>query len=336
MNFNSIEEIISHFEFDVIDKDEIKKELKKLIQKVHPDKNKGAFKTESEKSFFMEIQSALEFLGNGDSNASLATKNDITALAKVLTDLALTRKDEIASENIENKRSSLTSKLQDSVASFHKQGSTPKITSLIITTIISAIWIFPNVVKGHPLLGFLYTFNTQFTIVWICSLIIMAMLWIKIKSLEKKDEEIKRSYKLESTQNYIFSLFSKWFTANNDNYDIVDDKRRIKFTKDDMINFLVTRYNYFQKRMRGTENKRWYEVQKIIREIEENEKFQFETQRRGPILNLFSFLPKPGEIDLEIAQLICDLIIDRLEAKGVIVKSKAKSLSDIYVFDEED
>ena len=96
---------------------------------------------------------------------------------------------------------------------------------------------------------------------------------------------------------------TKWFTSNHANFDIVDNKRKIKFSKDDMINFLVTRYNYYQKHLRGTENKPWYKVDEIIREIEENEKFRFEYQSNGPLSSLFRFLPRPGEIDLEIAQL---------------------------------
>ncbi|MES2838050.1 MAG: hypothetical protein V4667_11040 [Bacteroidota bacterium] len=333
MDFKSIDEIISHFDLDVSEADEIKRELKSLIKKVHPDKNHGSFKSDKDKDFYMEIQSALEFLESG--NTSLATKNDITALAKVLKDLAITRKEEVATESIEKKNSSLTVKLQDSITDFHRQHSTPKITSLVITTIITALWAFPTIVKDHPLLGFLYQFNGEFTIIWITSLFAMGMLWTRIKTAERKDEAIKKNYKLESTQNAIFTLFTKWLAANLHHYEIREKKRYLKFSKDDLISFLTTRFNFFQRRLRGNENLHRYEIEKLIKEIEESKDFQIDYRKRNPFHIFFRFLPNPGEIDLEIAQMICDLIIDRLNTKGVITKSTEKSLSDIYEFEEE-
>lgn len=337
MNFNSLDEIVSHFELDDHDAEEVKKELKKLIKKVHPDRNHGDFKNEKDKELFMEIQAALEFL-EGNVNTSLATKNDITALTKVLKDLAVTRKDEVVAESIAKKGSSLTTKLQDSITAFHKQNTTPKITSIVATTIITALWVFPSTVKDHPLLGALYHYNKEFTIVWLFSLFTMGLLWLRIKSSERRDEQIKRSYKLEATQNFIFSLFTKWMSANHRNFSIRDNKRVISFSKDDMISFLITRYNFFQRRLRGTENRHHFEIEKIIKDLEEGGIFDEDNRRRSPLYpfyRLTSFLPKPGEIDLEIAQLICDLIIDRLNAKGAIIKSATKSLSDIYEYEEE-
>jgi hypothetical protein len=337
MDFKSLDEIISHFELDNNDVEDLKKELKNLIKKIHPDRNKGEFKNDEDKDLYMEIQDALEFL-EGSGRTSLATNNDITALAKVLKDLATTRKDEVAAESIEKKGSSLTTKLQDSITAFHKQNTTPKITSIVATTLITGLWIFPSTVKDHPLLGALYQYNKEFTIIWLFSLFAMGLLWLRIKSAERRDEQIKRSYKLESTQNFIFSLFTKWMCANHKNYSINENKRVILFSKDDLISFLINRYNFLQRQLRGTENKHQFEIEKIIKDIEKEGVFDEDNHRKSPFNPFYqatSFLPKPGEIDLEIAQLICDLIIDRLNAKGAITKSAAKSLSDIYEYEEE-
>lgn len=332
MDFKSIDDIVSHFNLNVSESEDIKRELKSLIKKVHPDKNQGNFKSDKDKDFYMKIQLALEFLES--ANTSLATKNDITDLAKVLKDLAVTRKEEDASVSTEKKSSSLTVKLQDSITDFHKQNSTPKITSLVITTIITALWAFPTVVKDHPLLGVLYHFNKEFTIIWVISLFAMGILWTRIKTAERKDEAIKKNYKLESSQNAIFSLFTKWLAANH-RYELIYDKRYLKFSKDDLISFLTTRFNYFQRRLRGNENLNKYEVELMFKEIEESREFQFDYRKKNLFDIFFRFLPTPGEIDLEIAQMICDLIIDRLNAKGVITKSTEKSLSDIYEFEDE-
>lgn len=338
MNFDSLDDIIAHFDFNVKDAEEVKKELKNLIKEVHPDKNKGDFKNEKDKTFFYEIQAALKYIEKSNPNFSLSNQNEITALTKVLTELALTKKEDSIAESVEKKNSSLTTKLQDSITSFHNLNSSPKITGIVATTIITALWAFPSIVKDHPLLKILYNYNREFTVIWIISLFFMGTLWLKIKSSERYDEEIKRSYRLDSTQNYIFTLFIKWMKVNHINYEIINKKRVITFSKDDLINFLTTRFKTLQRRLRGTETLQSYEIEKEIKRIEESGGFENDIYRRRSIspFSLFSnFLPKPGEIDLEVAQLICDLIIERLSAKGVITKSELKSLSDKFVYEDE-
>lgn len=338
MNFDSLDDIIAHFKFDIKDADDVKKELKNLIKEVHPDRNKGEFKSDQDKTFFYEIQSALEYLEKLNPNVSLSTQNDITALTKVLTELALTKKEDTLAEIVEKKSSSLTVKLQDSINSFHKLNTSPKITGIVATTIITALWAFPSVVKEHPLLKFLYNYNVEFTLVWVISLAFMGMLWVKINSSEKYDAEIKRSYKLESTQNYIFTLFIRWMKANHINYEIIENKRIVTFSKDDLINFLTSRFRYLQRKLKGKQTLHNYELEKEIKRIEESGEFEkeiYRQRRSSPFSIFFNFLPKPGEIDLEIAQLICDLIIERLTTKGVVTKSEFKSLSDKFIYEDD-
>jgi len=338
MNFDSLDDIIAHFKFDTKDTEDVKKELKNLIKEVHPDRNKGEFKSDQDKTYFFEIQDALDYLEKLNPNVSLSTQNDITALTKVLTELAITKKEDTYAEIVEKKSSSLNVKLQDSINSFHKLNSSPKITGIVASTIITALWAFPSVVKEHPLLKILYNCNKEFTIVWIFSLVFMGVLWLKIKSSERYDAEIKRSYKLESTQNYIFTLFIRWMKANHINYEIINNKRIVTFSKDDLINFLTSRFRYLQRRLKGRVTVSSYEMEKEIKQIEESGEFEREVHRQrrlSPFTFFSNFLPIPGEIDLEIAQLICDLIIERLTTKGVITKSESKSLSDKFIYEDE-
>lgn len=333
MDFNSIDEILSHFDLNAQDADEAKKELKNLIKKVHPDKHNGNFKNDKDKDLYHEIQSALLCL-DGASNTALSTKNEITALTKVIKDLAVARKEEVSAGVIERKGSSLTNKLQESIESFHKRHSTPKITGVVLTAIITALWAFPSVVKDHPLLSFLYRFNREFTIIWILCLIFTGYFWMRIKISEKRDEEIKRSYKLESTQNYIFNLFMNWMKSSYRHYEIIGDKRFVKFCKDDLINFLITRYEFLQHNLRGAANLSDFEIEDRIRQFENSNSFRERKQTINSIPFLRNYLPIPGEIDLEIAQLISDLIIERLNAKGAITKCDSKKLSDFYEYED--
>lgn len=311
--------------------------MKILLKKVHPDKNRGEFKSENDKTLFYEIQAALEYIEKLNANVSLSTQSDLTALTKVLTDLAVRKKEDTMAESVDKKGSSLILKLQDSITTFHNLNSSPKITGIVVTTIMTSLWAFPSVVKDHSLLKVLYNYNNEFTIIWIFSLFLMGMLWLKIKSSERYDEEMKRSYKLETTQNCIFFLLIKWLKANHINYEIINDKRILTFTKDDLINFLTTRFKALQKRLRE-KALRDYEIEKEIRQIEENGEIENDIYKRRYVspFSLFSnFLPKPGEIDLEIAQLICDLIIERLTFKGIITKSEVKSLSDKFIYEDK-
>jgi hypothetical protein len=338
MDFRSIDEIVSHFDLVEKESDEVKRELKNLIKQVHPDINEGNFRNDKDKELFFEIQSALEFLDEKVTNTSLATKNDITALTTVLKELASSRKGEVNAEIISKKSSDLTSKLQQSIDTFYRRHSTPKITGLIATAIITALWAFPNIAKEHPLLSVLYRFNKEFTIFWLLSLFLSGILWLRIKNVERRDEEIKQNYKLESAQNYIFSLFIKWMQANHKNYEIREQKRIVKFCKDDLISFLLTRFEILQRHLRGSENLSDYEITKRISEFEEQNIYALERRGRKvvtPFNILGVFFPIPGEITTEIAQLICDLIIERLNSKEVIIKLSEKKLSDYFEYVDE-
>ncbi len=121
MDFNSIDEIVSHFNLDSNEVDEVKKELKDLVKQTHPDKNNGDFKDDKEKDRYHEIQSALKFLGDIHTSISLTTKKEITALTTVLKDLALVREKEVTDGILEKKGTFLTNKLQESVEIFHSE-----------------------------------------------------------------------------------------------------------------------------------------------------------------------------------------------------------------------
>ncbi|RED26185.1 hypothetical protein BD847_0098 [Flavobacterium cutihirudinis] len=334
MDFNSTEDIISHFELKTQNGKEIKKELKKLIKKVHPDINKGEFKDTKDESLYHEIQSALHFFETKKSNNSLSLRNENTDLMKIISDLTFEKKQEKIVENINAKNLALTDKLQESIVSYHKVNSAPKITGIVITSIITSLWAFPTVIKEHPILKTLYNYNAEFTIVWIISLLLTAILWIKINSSEKRDEEIKRGYKLESNQNYIFSIFIKWLLTNHQNYEYIDNQRIITFSKDDLIFFLMTRFDVFQQRLKRLGKLETYEIQREVEHIEKHFEEESNRNKKGitPYSLLKNLIPKPGKIDAEIAQLISDLIIDRLKAKEVITQSVSKSLSDKYIY----
>lgn len=334
MDFKSIDEIISKFNLDSNDGDEIKKQLKLLIKEIHPDKNSGNFRNKEDEDLFHDVQSAIEFIDSQHSKHSLITRTEIASLTKVLNEIVSTRKEQTHSQVIERKDASLSVKLQDSVQSFHKRHTTPKISSAVVTIIMTALWTFPSLVKEHPLLSFLYTYYKEFTIFWVGSLVFTGLIWIRIRASERHDEEIKKSYKLEATQNYIFSLFVKWLRNNPRHFDIRDKKLVIKFSKDNMMDFLTTRYNLLTHYLGRTTSLNDYEITERIQHFEEDKVYRH-MRLRTPFSILNSILPTPGQIDLEIAQLISDLTIERLLNKGLLQKVDGKSLSDLYEYEDD-
>ncbi|WP_254413315.1 hypothetical protein [Dyadobacter diqingensis] len=311
MSFNSISEIRDFFKLVSDDPSKIKKELKKSLKALHPDKNEGEFKSEADENLYLQITSALDYLEATNLNTSLIVNTEVLGLTKILQSIVHQQNKEIFEEQKLKKSAVLSTELQNSITTFHKQNSTPKITSLILTAVITAIWVFPNVVKDHPLLSFLNTYNKEFTIFWIAGLIATGIFWLKIKSLEKIDEDLKRSYKLESTQNIIFSFFINWMSSTNRNSIINDEKEIFTFSKDDLVTFLTTRFPYLKKELEGKEYLKSYEMRPII-ERTEFSIINAERKSNGLLNNIFL---KPGELDVEISELICDLIIDRLRKK---------------------
>tara|TARA_R110002074_G_scaffold400203_1_gene595161 strand:+ start:34545 stop:35567 length:1023 start_codon:yes stop_codon:yes gene_type:complete len=337
MKFNSVDDIIEHFDYESLDLNTIKKRLKKRIKKVHPDENGGVFKSEEDKIKYQEIHSALEFIKNQTSNSLSVSKTDLNNLTSAINKLAKFQKEESSEEQVKVKDSELETILSSSVQSFVKKNSGLKISGIAITMAITALWSFPAIVKDHPILSVLYEHHNEFTIFWILTLLISGMLWLKIKKVENKDKDIKDSYKLESVQNQMFILFSQWHKSDYANTEFREKKHYIKFTKDDLIHFLMHNYDRLQFRLRKTPNPRarLNEIERI-REIEVKRKPDNKSIFVEAMITLVSsvdFIAKPGEIDLATAQSISYLIITRLITRNLIIIQKDKTLSDTYEYE---
>tara|TARA_R110001606_G_scaffold273134_2_gene421666 strand:- start:159 stop:1160 length:1002 start_codon:yes stop_codon:yes gene_type:complete len=330
MTFNSIDEITEHFDLDSIDLNSIKKVLKKKIKKLHPDDNEGKFKSNTDEENYHTIHSALEFIKTQTSNSLTLTKSDLTQLTSSINKLSKIQNEKSNKKLAKEKDIELDSILSSSVQEFVKKTSGIKITGIAITTAITALWSFPSIVKDHPILSFIYEYHKDFTIFYVITLFLAVMLWIKIKNTEKKDKEIKNSYKLESVQNQMFTLFSQVVKVNFHNTEHRNDKIFIIFTKDDLIHFLMNKYEKLKSEIKNTQDS--FQTIEQIKWIIEKEKKERKHRSLSEILNLPS-LATPGEIDLETAQTISELIITRLKTRNLIVLSSKKSLSDKFEYE---
>lgn len=251
MRFNTIEEIKSYFNFANLegsDKKSISKKLKKIIRDNHPDKNGGEFKDDKGEQLFHDAQSALEFLSQQDKIIlSPANIDNLSlVLSQVLKDISLRNQENNSSIIVNKTEETLGDKIQQSITAYHNKHSTPKITSIAIAAVLTGLWVFPNAIKDNPLLSQLSGHYKELTVLWIFSLIFSGALWLKTTELEKRDEQIKNSYKLESTQNKIFKLFILRTHIIAEQYSFDGDIMSINFNKEMLMNFLVRRFTYFE------------------------------------------------------------------------------------------
>lgn len=72
----TIEEIKKEFRINSNDISEIRKELRDIVKEIHPDKNEGKFKSDTDESKYHKTLKAIEFL---DQDFSLVPKVEITA-----------------------------------------------------------------------------------------------------------------------------------------------------------------------------------------------------------------------------------------------------------------
>ena len=323
MKFESIEQIIDYFNLEEKESNELKKKLKSLLIKYHPDKNKGEFKSDVEKQKYNDLDSAIQFL-NENNTETAVIKPELHELSLSITKL-IQKEEEIENEKeLENFSQNLNQKLEKSIISFQDYYKKPRITGIIITTIITAIWAFPNIVKQHPILKFLYDFHLLFTTIWITVLIILGLAWLKIKIVEEKDNEFKKNLNLESTQNNIFKLFLYYQSSNYDNVKFdKEHNSSVIFSKDDLTSFILSRFKLYENEFKNKTISK-YEIDKYVREFEKNLTIKAKSSK---------FFPTAEEITTDVAELISSLILKRLLLTNVITKLKEKSLSQRYQID---
>lgn len=86
----------------------------------------------------------------------------------------------------------LDNKLRDGITEIridlNSKFQLPKFTSLSISTILTAIWAFPETVAGHPILSrYINTSSNMFNIVWISALLITFAFWVSSYMIKRKD-----------------------------------------------------------------------------------------------------------------------------------------------------
>jgi hypothetical protein len=336
MEFTSIDDIKDHFGIETDDIEEIRKQLKIMLAELHPDKNGGEYRNRKQQRDYEEVSNAINLIDN--SNTSLVlTRSEWTSVLQKIEDLAIfkTKNDFITEDEISKQ---LDTSINTSVIRFQKKHFSYKVSSIVTATIITTLWAFPSIVEGHRILKrLIFPDSLGFTIFWLTSLALTSLIWLYAKTLEKKDDVIKKSYNLESTQNSIFKLFLAWLRSaypHSINYSTEIHKHSYSFTKDDIVNFVLNYYKPFYREFNSDLSSTDYDLYQTVNQFFDKDKkrvIDFAKQQRRN-RRLFLIFKEPGEIDIELAQKIAEVIIGKLVTRKLVTLSDKKTFSETYTF----
>ncbi|MEK4142110.1 hypothetical protein NST48_14235 [Paenibacillus sp. FSL M7-0547] len=282
-----IESIKRDFELKGYSLLELRTELVKKMAAIHPDKNRGVFIDPETEERYYKYNDAIEFIDKQTaSGTSLITVNDakelIETFAKQLTQTT----------NSNDNEKIFSQRMDRSIGVIRKKFRVPKITTASATAVLSAMWVFPNQVKEHPVLGQLFNIESlSFTVIWLYFVLFTSFLWYISYSVEQSQERFLLNINTAFYQNQIFRSFM-FETVSNDTDS--ENSEPIIFTKEHFIHFLM----------------------------------RTERNRKNTLVRL---LHRP-KMDTDIAESIADAVISKAEQKNLIKKVDSNSLEDEYIF----
>ena len=159
--------------------------------------------------------------------------------------------------------------------------------------------------------------------VWVGSLLFLALFWVYLKRHENIDEQRKQEYKLDVSQSEMFDLFAKFMHENNfSSVSYEENGKYLEFSKGDFFNFIHNYYFVLKKvLLRNPEFLSNYDDGKYRKyALERNLKF---------LANRKKIFSPPGEIDISTAQELTDIIIKKLMDRN-LVEVQQTALTDKF------
>jgi hypothetical protein len=298
MQIDNTKQIIEIFNLQPGDNNDLKRQLRRIQKRVHPDANGGDFSSEEEEQYFHRIEEAILALETSlESRQSTLVQSDSTQeLVKLLRDIVAPAVAQSTQQSIEQ---SAISCLDRSISQIKAPLGFPRIALSTLSVAITAIWAFPGTISSHPVLGRLINItSSRFLYVWLGTLVITSCVWLRSWYQESKHKRTLSALRTEQYQNALFLRFMETIR-----YGVGDPA----FTKDLLIDYIRNPYEHDSK---------YYQYMNPYR-----------YRIRFAIHNLFSIAP----IDLEPAESAADLLLTRLLKRDVIQLQHSKGLSDRYM-----
>jgi hypothetical protein len=292
MAFSSIDDIAQAFSLYGHERAEIRRHLRERQATIHPDRNSGTFSSLDAKNEFHRIEEAISLLDAPEASTALVP---IAAIPQIVRAL----RDAIAPEAGETRQDRLAERLdvqiERSVQHFRAPHSIPRVTLAGVSAVLTAIWAFPTLLSGNPALARVLDPSTSlFLAVWVYALGFTTLTWFVAWSQKDRHDRLVSALKSEPHQNRLFR-------------DFIRDQRQSGqsrvFSKDDLVDVIRHPVREYTSPLSNP-----------IRDF------------TSPLRRLFA----APEIDYETAQTVADLLIGRLEARGVVELIKDRSLSATY------
>jgi hypothetical protein len=341
MKWKSISHIVDTLDLqsDQNKPEDIKKELKRLLKKCHPDKTevKGGPKSESEKIVCNLLTSALNFMDKNKSNTpgmDLVTVEASRGLLARVTDALVKANEGQAKESLEK---NTYETVNAECINIKKSYRWKKITVAVVISTILFVFALPDQIKDHALLAPLLT-NQVFVFIWysVFSLLILYLpLLYYLEARKKKYLEELVSIDLQK------EILRVVYEAKMVREKGEDGNEVLLFCRSDLTDIIyeVSDYNlYFSCRYRGEYKTADLDLfDTILRKILPNPIYSNATVRSARYKLkkfLISRLPKPISIsafDRTTQDKIIELALIRYLEKQWIRKFEGKhSLEDWY------
>jgi hypothetical protein len=247
----------------------LRKEIKKKMASLHPDRNGGKFKSEKSQQRYHELTSALEFIDSMKQSTALVPVNQYAEIVKAVVDALESPKERRLAETKAEYRKDAAN---ETVARYRL----PMISSGAFSTLFVFLLSFPSTFKDNPLFHFFVATQIGLYVTGYLLFCSAGMfLWSRLSEYRDK-EWVDFLSTDEGGKNILGSviLFSKSESSSNG----------IKFTFDEFVKAIGSRLHNSLPRLpfrskflslQATEKLASYHLQqfesrKIIRRVEEN------------------------------------------------------------------
>ncbi|HVJ52184.1 MAG TPA: hypothetical protein VM689_06970 [Aliidongia sp.] len=293
-DWNSLDEILDAFSLKKPSSFQIARtQLSKLLVEYHPDRSSGSFGSEESKNYYHLIQGAIEYIKSCEVRKSNSLPSVVEATAQLPT--------------IDEKIKSADLSIQIRKIADLKARKT-RTTSALVAVSIAAILSFSKSIIAHPLIGrfigymdakvpmFIPMLGAAFLVIMIGAACVFVRAWTREQKATTLTEHL-------ITDSGIVNLFESYHIRLN----ITSDG---KFLSTDMINAIRSEYELVE---------RWYVKMfpALVRKKIPNRWRYYSVQ------SIFSE-------DHILAQQAVDIILAKLEGRGVITPVKGGSIVPAY------
>lgn len=219
MNLNDIKEKYG----EKTNLEDVRKQIKREMRECHPDKfnNDGKFPDKNMAKKYYELSEMLDIL-NGDE------KNNALQVIEIRNEIIKQQLEIIKMQSI-NEEVILKDKLASSVEkrmSYVKGiGKAPKISLGVVNAVMGALFLFPEQVSNHPILGvYISKYFKIFSLLWLYLIIITVAYFVYLAINQQKSIEIINQCQSEQFQERVFISFMKRNGLNYefDKFDLED------------------------------------------------------------------------------------------------------------------